>query len=206
MILKNLLQSLRLNNRNLLPVDMHTTDYPYLDIYYDNANELDFKYLGVDYATLPTVSDLLTDLDMLVKATIKTNAYKYNKIYEVNNVEYNPIWNVDGTEIEEHEIGKRKQTNAYGEDSVTSTNSEVPDDMTTEKEVYKNVSDREARNDTIENDATKDTITKTRQGNIGVTMTQQLIEAERRIADFDLTHVILMDIINAITYPTFEEV
>lgn len=224
MILKNLLQSLRLNNRNLLPEYMHTDDYPYLGTYFENANELDFKYLGVNYGTLPTVSDLISDIDMLVKATIKTNDYKYRKILAVNSAEYNPIWNVDGKETETHEIaqrkttsdmGEREVTNDYGDSSFTTVNSEVPNDTTTEKEIgststtrdaYEDSTTANAYQDVVTEDGYTDTITKERGGNIGVTMTQQLIEAERKIADYDLTHVILVDIINAITYPTFEEV
>ena len=46
----------------------------------------------------------------------------------------------------------------------------------------------------------KDLDLNIRQGNIGVTMTQQMIEAERKVAMFDVFKKIVHDCVNTCTY------
>lgn len=205
MIAKNLLHSLVLNSKHLIPGIYDSDNYPYLEVYFNASSDFDFKYLGVDFSTLETVTDSLAEIESLVKVCINSHKFKYDKIWAVNNAEYNPIWNVDGTETETHDIAKRKNTDNYGESVMSSSASQVPDDMTTEKETNSSESTREAYTDTHEEDAYQDVITKTRGGNIGVTMTQQLIEAERKIADYNMIDVIMRDILECICYPTFGE-
>lgn len=192
-----------LTNRHLIPSDFSSRDY--LAEYYAHAEAIDSKYMLFDFASLKVVSDNLDTIKSLVTVACITNDYKWQNLYNTTKFEYNPIWNVDGEEVEEHEIAQRHTTNDFGESSGTSTNSQVPDDMTTEKEVNKNVSVREAYQDETTEDAYTDKITRTRGGNIGVTKTQELIRDEREINNFVFLDVVMKDIINAITYPMFEE-
>lgn len=201
MTLEQILEKLEANHKHLIPNTFSDKDY--LSIYFAHASNMDFKYLGLDFSKLISVTDDLDRLEQIVTMACYTHDYKWQKLYDVNQLEYNPIWNVDGVETEKHIIAGRKATDKYGKSIVDSKNSEVPDDMTSEKETAKNETTRQAYDDVHEEDGYTDTITKERSGNIGVTMTQQLIEAERRISDFDLIGIIMRDIIKAIAIPYF---
>lgn len=202
MKLEQILEKLETNHKHLIPNTF--SDKEYLSMYFAHASNMDFKYLGVDFSTLISVTDDLDRLEQIVTMTCYTHDYKWQKLWEVNQAEYNPIWNVDGTETETLVYGQKVDTNNYGLSTASSTNSSVPDDMTSEKEVNKNTTQRDAYVDSTTEGEHTDSITRTRGGNIGVTMTQQLIEAERRVADNILMDIIMKDIINAVSIPAFE--
>ena len=145
--------------------------------------------------------------------------YKWQKLFESMNLEYNPIWNVDGTETTAY--GEHITTDANGA-RITSTvngqkhtNSEyytVPYDSTTDHKTGSDQTTTDSVTDTTTAEAVTDmntsgahTDTVTRQGNIGVTSTQNLIKQEREIVNFNLYHTILMDVVDAITIPIYEE-
>ena len=145
--------------------------------------------------------------------------YKWQKLFESMNLEYNPIWNVDGTETTAY--GEHITTDANGA-RITSTvngqkhtNSEyytVPYDSTTDHKTGSDQTTTDSVTDTTTAEAVTDTNTSgahtdtvTRQGNIGVTSTQNLIKQEREIVNFNLYHTILMDVVDAITIPIYEE-
>ena len=145
--------------------------------------------------------------------------YKWKKLYESMNLDYNPIWNVDGTETTVY--GEHITTDANGA-RITSTvngqkhtNSEyytVPYDSTTDHKTGSDQTTTDSVTDTTTAEAVTDmntsgahTDTVTRQGNIGVTSTQNLIKQEREIVNFNLYHTILMDVVDAITIPIYEE-
>ena len=60
-----------------------------------------------------------------------------------------------------------------------------------------------AHTDTLNKDA--HTVTSTRQGNIGVTKTQELLQSQRDIAMFDFLDTVMKECIDAITIPIFVE-
>ena len=145
--------------------------------------------------------------------------YKWQKLFESVNLVYNPIWNVDG--IETTVYGEHITTDANGA-RITSTvngqkhtNSEyytVPYDSTTDHKTGSDQTTTDSVTDTTTAEAVTDmntsgahTDTVTRQGNIGVTSTQNLIKQEREIVNFNLYHTILMDVVDAITIPIYEE-
>lgn len=177
----------------------------WLTPYFEAAEDYDLEYAGIVFPNLAIVSNDIVIVDALVRTCVRANAYKWEKLYKTTLLEYNPIWNVDGTEIEEHEIGERKTTNNYDNSKSTATASQVPDDMTSEKEVAKNVSEMDAREDVVTEAEAFDKITRTRSGNIGVTKTQDMINDERDVADFNYIKVIMTDVINAISYPYYVE-
>lgn len=93
------------------------------------------------------------------------NADYFNQLYDTTQYEYNPIWNVEGSE---------EYTDIDTYDLVhDNTSAQYPENQSSKRPVAN------------DNNTQKGTITRThkatRGGNIGVTMTQQLIEAERRI-------------------------
>lgn len=105
------------------------------------------------------------------------NLLRWQKLYETTQFEYNPIWNKDGTFKETYEDNikgdgtfKHKKTGYNSEDSEL--NSE-------------DITDTSGRNE--------GTRTRTEQGNIGLTSTQELIERERALWNFNMYDVICSD-------------
>ncbi len=98
------------------------------------------------------------------------NQYTWQKLYDTMVVEYNPIWNVDATvNIDRNTSGSGNATDAVkGFNSNTWAESDKTDTSS------------EAEEDVIER----------RTGNIGVTTTQQMIEQERKIAEFNMVSFI----------------
>lgn len=94
------------------------------------------------------------------------NQYTWQKLYDTMAVEYNPIWNVDATvTIDRNTSGSGNATDAVkGFNSNTWAESDKTDTIS------------EAEED----------VTERRTGNIGVTTTQQMLEQERKIADFNM--------------------
>ena len=94
------------------------------------------------------------------------NQYTWQKLYDTMVVEYNPIWNVDATvSIDRDATGTGNATDAVkGFNSNTWAESDKTDTSSA---------------------ATED-VTERRTGNIGVTTTQQMLEQERKIAEFNM--------------------
>lgn len=98
----------------------------------------------------------------------------WNRLNDLFDAEYNPIWNVDGTEkeVETHDLHAAGSIKRSGEEtgSVTGYNS---DQLRTSDRL-----ESEAATQSTGSDTGTIIREKTRGGNIGVTMTQQMIEAE----------------------------
>lgn len=113
------------------------------------------------------------------------NFNKWQRLWDSENLHYNPIYNVDATEVEDRNLKYERDLNYTRDDKnkYSGFNSSTLNDVTQQYDA-----DRDAgyTNDT-------GTVTKTRYGNIGVTMTQQMIEAERQVADFSTYKVIAED-------------
>ena len=145
--------------------------------------------------------------------------YKWQKLFESVNLVYNPIWNVDGTEttvygehITTDANGARITSTVNGQKHTNSDYYTVPYDSTTDHKTGSDQTTTDSVTDTTTAEAVTDmntsgahTDTVTRQGNIGVTSTQNLIKQEREIVNFNLYHTILMDVVDAITIPIYEE-
>lgn len=142
------------------------------------------------------------------------NQYTWQKLYDTMVVDYNPIWNVDanvtetltGTEnrdIERSGSGSNNRTvNLADNETVNITDTEAVKGFNSDTwaESHKNnkagtdniahtgtdniaISDSE----TVDDDLIKsETRTQRRTGNIGVTTTQQMLEQERAIAEFNM--------------------
>lgn len=94
------------------------------------------------------------------------NQYTWQKLYDTMVVEYNPIWNVDATVI----IDRDTSGQGNATDAVKGFNS-----------------DTWAESDKTDTDSwAVEDVTETRTGNIGVTTTQQMLEQERKIAEFNM--------------------
>lgn len=105
------------------------------------------------------------------------NLLRWQKLYETTQFEYNPIWNKDGTfkEIYEDNI-KGDGTFSHKKTGYNSEDSELNS---------QDITDTSGRN--------YGNSTRTEQGNIGITSTQELIERERDVWNFNMYDVICND-------------
>ena len=145
----------------------------------------------------------------------------WEKLYATTKLEYNPIHNYDRTEEwTEEETGNRNESRTQsqesnGESSETVQNSGedtfksdvsafnettyTPKEMQTTKLGTENTSSgtekqtTDITDDTEENSSRNNTRTGRAFGNIGVTTTQQMIEAERDVVKFNIVDYIVED-------------
>lgn len=92
------------------------------------------------------------------------------------------------SKIEEHDSNTDARTDT--------TTYSAPEKITTDKMEAAGYVDSDQ-------DSGVDTVETRRKGNIGVTMTQQMIEAERNVWNFKLYDVIIKDVINEICIPSY---
>lgn len=146
------------------------------------------------------------------------NQYTWEKLYDTMVVDYNPIWNVDanvtdtltGTEnrdIERSGSGSNNRTvNLADNETVNITDTEAvkgfnsdtwADNRKNTKAGTDNIAHTGTDNislsdsESVEDDLTRsETRTQRRTGNIGVTTTQQMLEQERAIAEFNIVNYI----------------
>lgn len=122
----------------------------------------------------------------------------WKAIYNTLLYKYNPIWNKDGTIKEEHDLTIT--------DDYTVTNLKTEHDGNVAQEVtgydsttYSPNTRQVVDTEDVQNGATKNThtdkgtITRTEGGNIGVTMTQEMIRQQREVVEFNLYDYILQD-------------
>lgn len=175
----------------------------YLAPYMANPNNLDNYYLGVKYKTLEFAGDTMEDLTYLISSAISIYSYKWDKLYKTLSLEYDPIANVDAEIIETHDIASRHSSDTFGAQDGTSTSGQSPYDNDELRNVAKNHTTSEEFENSHDEDAYIDEITTTRKGNIGVTSTQQLIEAERNVAIFKYLDIVFKDLMDVIALPIF---
>ena len=97
-----------------------------------------------------------TFMQMAIKNWSATEQNIWSKLWETETADYNPLWNVDAKIVETGNATGTGSTKGYNSSSWLDNDKTV----------------------------TNDSRTITRQGNIGITSSQQLIQAERDIADF----------------------
>lgn len=163
-------------------------------------------YLKFKYGSLLTVSDDLDEILSLVDVAFKIYNTKWSKLYETTQLEYNPIWNYDGSTTTIEERGQRHRTDTVGGSRAVSDERTAPFESSSVRNVNQTETNVDEHEDEHIEDAYTDTITETRGGNQGTTTTQQMIKEEREIADFNIFNVIMTDIIDVITDPIFGEV
>lgn len=110
---------------------------------------------------------------------------KWQRFLDTMLYKYNPIWNVDGTE---------KRTLTYERTGDENTTSESIDTVAAfDTSGYSNRDKNNYTEDKPWSENHKETETHRRTGNIGVTMTQQMIERERQLAEFSYYDMIVSD-------------
>lgn len=121
-------------------------DFPYtseyVDEYLENILLIDTRVRG-RYGELPLYYNNIDDITAMIQSTLFLNKYKYDGLYKTIKLEYNPIWNVEGTETTTtthgaretaHVYADKETTNLQGERKATETRSVFPYDVTPKEE------------------------------------------------------------------------
>ena len=98
----------------------------------------------------------------------------WNKMYRTTMFEYNPLWNVDADVTESHSGSNSGTTGGSTTESVAGYNSSTMVDHT------KDTSSGSSSGSWSETHTTR------RTGNIGITSSQELLERERNVAQFNM--------------------
>lgn len=150
-------------------------DIDFVNLYGDREFYLSDNILEENYSTY---------FSTLIYAYLSANKYMYTKLFSTTNFEYNPIWNVEGSETrtttrtpnitENYQNGKQKGT---------TTDSMTPFTDSNYTDTNKSIVENDAYNDSHTTTGTETTIDKFERGmNLGMMSTQNLIEQERAIA------------------------
>lgn len=175
------------------------------------------------YGSLPMLLENDNETTSLIQGILLINKYKIDTLWDTTNLEYNPIWNVDGRTTTTNVYGEHETTNAkdkvetiaeYGDETKTEENALFPFNSETSTKSAENTltnskeDDKITINPTNETNTSKehtDTITEERKGNIGVTSTQHLIMEERNVANFSFWNVLIEIVAKEITIPYYKE-
>lgn len=147
--------------------------------------------LSLVYASPPVIKQLIS-----IWSDVRFQVWK--GIYNTLLYKYNPIWNKDGKKIEDHDLtitDKYTVTNlktAHGgniSQEVTGydTNSYSPNT----RQVLDTNDTQNGKTENVHTDKGK--VTTTEGGNIGVTMTQEMIRQQREVVEFNFYNYILED-------------
>lgn len=148
-------------------------------------------------------------------SVLRENEYKYNKLIELQGFAWNPLWNVDGTELHATIEQHAKETVSTGT-NLTVERSAYPYDSASAKKQYQDKTSGSAAQNTRETAHTQDAHSvaaednafgealsggdiyhaeKTvRQGNIGVTKSSELIRDARGILRWSILEEYFRDI------------
>ena len=153
-----------------------------INLYVIHRRGSQFAELDID------VEDIQSDWYDLIDAITTMHLDSWARLYYGLSLSYNPIWNVDGqtiTERDEHknEMDYAQQMVTNGTRSDSTTYKSVSYDSATEKETGKDEFSQGQQQNTIGAHKDTNTIgaekeTVTRQGNQGITQTQQMLNSE----------------------------
>lgn len=127
---------------------------------------------------------LYTDPETLktaIGAWSYASQYTWEKYARILTLEYNPIWNKDGTITETEETNRELESDGTGENKVSAFN----------ESTYQNRSKDETHSEGTEGETRE--YTRRETGNIGVTSTQSMIREEEEIAKFNVYDEISKD-------------
>ena len=124
-----------------------------------------------------------TFMKMAIGNWSKMEAKIWNKLWNSENLDYNPIWNVDGTVSDTITRSGTNSTQGQNQNTGSTKGYNETDWLDNQKDVGSNSGSGEWED--------SETHTTRRTGNIGVTTTQQMIREEREVADFSTTKYIV---------------
>lgn len=132
-------------------------------------------------AELELIYPSYTTMKLAIKNWTMAELPIWIRAYKDMTIEYNPIWNVDGTEMEtiERELEGTASTSTSTESENVNSGKAYNQDNSSywaEREKDEGSGSGESLGENTEKETI--TTTKTRGGNIGVTMTQQMLNAD----------------------------
>lgn len=199
-----------------------------------NSSIIDFRYLANKYRNLFCNETILINdsfdyeaLQMLLQVVFISNEYKYKKLKQTIDYDYNYDKNYNLTKISTttDTFGNTEQNNVNGATKLTYDYSNAKIDTTTEKNAMDSSTDlvvdnkviqtNNAHIDTTSSDAFTNKITQNTHkdkhevkeevfGDTSVRAVADTIKAEREIADFSIFDVIFSDIMKEISIYIFE--
>lgn len=169
-------------------------------------NQLWLKFTNA-IPVVTTVSGFKSQSDSFFKKW----AYQIGKLLDTQEFEYNPIWNKDGKTHEhrtiERELNREMDRgDDYSEDMERGANGHVENQVSADDSSAYQPHDQSSSTDSIndhisssrdigqkdtEGEVTGDDFWRVEQGNIGVTTTQQMINEERALYEFNVINWIL---------------
>ena len=177
---------MKTQQRSLIPTTLrNSTDRPYLEGYFDNYSDYD-HYIGKMWGRLildtypekeEVDTEVIEDIDTSIRALILKNKEKYEHLFELMLIEYDPISNYDRVESSTHTEGSRQDSQSLGShtdtenlgaSSGTTTNS-AQHSYTEDKVVGDNATTPQIRERT---DANSDQYTNSFNNNAVVNTTQ----------------------------------
>lgn len=147
--------------------------------------------VSVVYASAPAIKAMIT-----LWSEVRLPVWK--AIYNTLLYKYNPIWNKDGKIIEEHDLTIVDDYNV--KDMETANTGNIDNEVTgydtnsyspNTRQVLDTASTQNGNTNNVHTDKGK--ITRTEGGNIGVTMTQEMIRQQRDVVEFNLYDYIMQD-------------
>lgn len=154
----------------------------------------------LECAELEVVYPNFDTMKLAIGVWSAANQDTWTKLFATQKAEYNPLWNVDAdVSRTERVAGSDNRTIGRNETvtpNVTNTRSVKGFNSDTWSEAEKNAQTGNTQDyENVTDNATDDhttTYNETRTGNIGVTSSQQLLEAERKIAEFSIINYITL--------------
>lgn len=102
-------------------------DFPYnaeyVEEYMENMLHIDTR-TKTKYGELPLYYDNAEEITKMIQSVLFLNKYKYDGLYKTIKLEYNPIWNVEGTETTTTTHGATETSNIYADKETTNTQGE----------------------------------------------------------------------------------
>ena len=133
-------------------------------------------------AELEVIYSHIDSMRLAIKVWSDSNQIGWKKLYETMTIEYNPIWNVDANIYDTENIDSKRDIGRSGNDTkaVQGFNSSS----------WANAEKIDHSENVDDDNVVSREYTQRRTGNIGVTTTQQMLEQERAIADFNMVEYI----------------
>ena len=162
------------------------SDANFLEYYDTNKENLDIMFIHdfgqrvVDFES-DSDEDIAEEWEDEVKAVQQVYIENWARLWYALSEPYNPLYNVDGTEVTVYGQHQTDRSNTYTQHEDTSTQYSVAYDSALEKETGKQVDNLGGHTDTGYDRSLEHTDTVTRQGNIGVTKSTELLRDEMKL-------------------------
>lgn len=155
-----------------------------IEYYYNHAFT---KYISLIFYNLINIPKTMDEVaDLLASVIVNKFKTKWNRLHEVLNLTYNPIDNYSMSETENTQL--KSEVDISNANSIYAFNDTA---ATPASESNSKTSTNALFNDNVRE--------LTRKGNIGVTTTQQMINSELELREYNLIEAIYSDIDSILT-------